>query len=96
MEAATRGEAVHLGFCPDDAVERLLLDFQARYDRRLPTLRRATPASLPRRVRFPLFERVRLGIDDTERTRRAIAGAEGKRLTYRRTRSQAEADEIPF
>ena len=38
-----------------------------------------------------------IGVDDTERTRRAIAGAEGKRLTYRRTRSQAAAqEEIPF
>jgi hypothetical protein len=43
---------------------------------------------LPRRVRFPLFEPVKLGVDDTERTRRAIKGAGGKRLTYRRTRSQ--------
>ncbi|MGH9350588.1 MAG: IS1595 family transposase, partial [Terriglobia bacterium] len=32
--------------------------------------------------------RVKLGIGDAERTRRAIVGAEGKRLTYRRTRSQ--------
>jgi hypothetical protein len=45
---------------------------------------------------FRYSNRVRLGIDDTERARRAIAGAEGKRLTYRRTRSQAAADEIPF
>lgn len=45
---------------------------------------------------FRYSHRVRLGVDDTERTRRAIAGAEGKRLTYRRTRSQAEAEEIPF
>jgi transposase-like protein len=45
---------------------------------------------------FRYSNRVRLGIDDTERTRRAIAGAEGKRLTYRRTRSQTEAEEIPF
>jgi len=45
---------------------------------------------------FRYSNRVRLGVDDTERTRRAIAGAEGKRLTYRRTRSQAEAEEIPF
>jgi hypothetical protein len=45
---------------------------------------------------FRYSNRVRLGVDDTERTRRAIAGAEGKRLTYRRTRSQTEAEEIPF
>jgi hypothetical protein len=32
--------------------------------------------------------RIKLGVDDTERTRRAIKGAGGKRLTYRRTRSQ--------
>jgi transposase-like protein len=35
--------------------------------------------------------RVKLGIGDTERARRTIVGAEGKRLTYRRTRSQAGA-----
>jgi hypothetical protein len=39
---------------------------------------------------FRYSNRVKLGIDDTERTRRAIKGAGGKRLTYRRTRSQAE------
>jgi hypothetical protein len=45
---------------------------------------------------FRYSNRVRLGVDDTERTRRAIAGSEGTRLTYRRTRSQAPAEEIPF
>ena len=45
---------------------------------------------------FRYSNRVRLGIDDTERARRAIAGAEGKRLTFWRTRSQTEAEEIPF
>jgi transposase-like protein len=45
---------------------------------------------------FRYSNRVRLGVNDTERTRRAIAGAEGKRLTYRRTRGQAAAEEIPF
>ncbi len=45
---------------------------------------------------FRYSNRVKLGVDDTERTRRAIAGAEGKRLTYRRTRGQAAAEEIPF
>jgi transposase-like protein len=39
---------------------------------------------------FRYSNRVNLGVDDTERTRRAIKGAGGKRLTYRRTRSQAE------
>jgi transposase-like protein len=34
---------------------------------------------------FRYSNRVKLGIDDTERTVRAIRGAEGKRLTYRRT-----------
>jgi transposase-like protein len=37
---------------------------------------------------FRYSNRVKLGVDDTERTRRAIKGAGGKRLTYRRTRSQ--------
>jgi len=42
---------------------------------------------------FRYSNRIKLGVDDTERTRRAIKGAGGKRLTYRRTRSQAkEAD----
>jgi hypothetical protein len=34
---------------------------------------------------FRYSNRVKLGVDDTERTTRAIHGAEGKRLTYRRT-----------
>ena len=45
---------------------------------------------------FRYSNRIKLGVDDTERTRRAIAGAEGKRLTYWPTRSQAAAEEIPF
>jgi len=39
---------------------------------------------------FRYSNRIRLGVDDVERTRRAIAGAGGKRLTYRRTRGQQE------
>jgi ISXO2-like transposase domain len=39
---------------------------------------------------FRYSNHVKLGIDDTERTRRAIKGAGGKRLTYRGTRRQAE------
>jgi hypothetical protein len=39
--------------------------------------------------------RIALGIDDLERTDRAIKGAQGKRLTYRTTRS-IRADEPPF
>ena len=38
---------------------------------------------------FRYSYRVKLGIDDATRTLLAIKGAEGKRLTYRRTRSQA-------
>ena len=37
---------------------------------------------------FRYSNRIKLGIDDTERTRRATKGAAGKWLTYRRTRSQ--------
>jgi len=37
---------------------------------------------------FRYSNRIKLGVDDTERTRRAIKGADGKRLTYRRIRSQ--------
>ena len=39
---------------------------------------------------FRYSNRIKLGVDDTERTRRAIKGAGGKRLTYRRTRSQGK------
>jgi hypothetical protein len=38
---------------------------------------------------FRYSNRVKLGVDDTERTARAVQGAVGKRLTYRTTRSQA-------
>ena len=34
---------------------------------------------------FRYSNHIKLGVDDTERTRRAIKGAGGKRLTYRRT-----------
>jgi transposase-like protein len=37
---------------------------------------------------FRYSNRMKLGVDDAERTRRAITGAGGKRLTYRRTRSE--------
>ncbi|MGH7048466.1 MAG: IS1595 family transposase [Stellaceae bacterium] len=37
---------------------------------------------------FRYNERIALGVNDTERARLAVVGAEGKRLTYRRTRSQ--------
>jgi len=42
----------------------------------------------PAEFDFRYSNRVKPGVDDTERTRRAIKGAGGKRLTYRRTRSQ--------
>jgi transposase-like protein len=45
---------------------------------------------------FRYSYRVKLGVDDSARTGIAIQGAEGKRLTYRRTRGQEAADEIPF
>ena len=42
---------------------------------------------------FRYSNRVTLGVDDVLRTMRAIKGAEGKRLTYRRTGSRdAETD----
>ena len=40
---------------------RLLLDFQARHEGRLPALRREAPSPLSRRVRFPLFEPLSAG-----------------------------------
>jgi len=39
---------------------------------------------------FRYSNRVKLGVDDTERTTRAILGAEGKRLTYRRPNPPAK------
>jgi ISXO2 transposase-like protein len=39
---------------------------------------------------FRYSNRIKLGVDDAERTQRAIKGAAGKRLTYRQPRSQAE------
>jgi hypothetical protein len=38
---------------------------------------------------FRYSNRVRLGVDDGERTARTVKGAIGKRLTYRTTRSQS-------
>ena len=38
---------------------------------------------------FRYSNRVALGIDDADRTDRALHGISGKRLTYRTTRSQA-------
>ncbi len=35
---------------------------------------------------FRYSNRTKLGVDDTERTRRAVKGAEGKRLTYKQPR----------
>jgi hypothetical protein len=37
---------------------------------------------------FRYSNRVRLGVDDEERTDRALEGIVGKRLTYRTTRQQ--------
>ncbi|MFO1185371.1 MAG: IS1595 family transposase [Bauldia sp.] len=47
---------------------------------------------------FRHSNRVALGVDDTERTARAIRGAKGKRLTYRRidTSEDIEAKNPPF
>jgi hypothetical protein len=39
---------------------------------------------------FRYNTRTKLGIEDAERTERAIRGSSGKRLTYRRTHHQAE------
>jgi hypothetical protein len=47
---------------------------------------------------FRYSNRIKLGVDDTERTFRAIKGAEGKRLTYRRPRiaKDTEGEAPPF
>jgi hypothetical protein len=46
---------------------------------------------------FRYNERVSLGVNDSERMAKSIAGIVGKRLTYRRTRQQAQIeDNIPF
>jgi hypothetical protein len=61
---------------------------RARDARRLSTLQRKALAWLPREIR------VSLGIDDTDRTERAIKGAEGRRLTYRHPRRRARVSAI--
>jgi transposase-like protein len=45
---------------------------------------------------FRFNNRAKLGIDDTERAARAIAGAKGKRLTYATSRQQEALDTPPF
>jgi transposase-like protein len=40
---------------------------------------------------FRYSNRIKLGVDDTERTRRAVKGAEGKRLTYKQPRTAQSA-----
>jgi transposase-like protein len=45
---------------------------------------------------FRFNNRIKLGIDDAERTARAVIGAKGKRLTYETTRRQIELDTPPF
>ena len=46
---------------------------------------------------FRYSNRSALGIEDGERTDRAIKGAKGKRLTYETTRSgRSSEEEIPF
>jgi transposase-like protein len=40
---------------------------------------------------FRYSNRIKLGVDDTERAHRAIRGAQGKRLTYRSPRSEKQA-----
>ena len=59
---------------------RLLLDLQARHERRLSALRREAPAPLPRRVRFPLQQphrarRRRQPSAPTKRSRASTASA---------------------
>lgn len=44
---------------------------------------------------FRYNERAKLGVSDAERARKAVKGIVGKRLTYRRTRDQDEAQEAP-
>jgi hypothetical protein len=47
--------------------------------------------------RFRYSNRAKLGVEDAERTDRAIRGAKGKRLTYQTARSRrSEEEEIPF
>ena len=45
---------------------------------------------------FRYSNRVRLGVDDTGRARRTIRGAEGRRLTYRRTRALTANNSVSF
>jgi transposase-like protein len=45
---------------------------------------------------FRYSNRAKVGVEDAERTDRAIRGAKGKRLTYQTTRSRRSEEEIPF
>jgi hypothetical protein len=46
---------------------------------------------------FRYSNRIKLGVDDVDRSDRAIKAARGKRLTYETTRSGRKSeDEIPF
>jgi hypothetical protein len=48
--------------------------------------------NLPRAFDFRYSNRIKLGVDDAERTDRAVKGIVGKRLTYRRIgRARSEA-----
>ena len=51
-------------------------------------------APISRGVRFPLQQPPGAGIEDTERTD-AIRGADGKRLTYRRTSAKSHKAQPP-
>jgi hypothetical protein len=72
-----------------DFRRKLLLNLQKGHDRRLSALFRAAPSPLSE-FDFRYSNRVRLGVDDAERTQRAIKGAAGKPLTYRQPCNQAE------
>jgi len=71
------------GECAHEHRRRLLQCVQARHEGCLSALQRAAPSSLSRRVRFRYNNRVKLGCEDHERARLAVAGALGKRLKYR-------------
>src|SRR5438034_3361881 len=62
---------------------RLLLDFQARNEGRLSALQGKHLHRYLAEFDFRYSNRIRLGVDDVQRTERAIKGIVGKRLTYR-------------
>jgi hypothetical protein len=78
-------ERICSGRCAHEHCRRIFSYSRARPLRRVSTCERAAPEAISFEVRFPLQRARRPGIDDTERTTRALRGIVGKRMTDRST-----------